>query len=372
MKIKSLELDQGFFSVLVIIFVAVFKSINIAGSLIFILTVQRLFETCFYEKLTAYFKDKNVLTSSSLLVTSSEKEDTEMSEMVEIISSRDLSSKFESRVISLERRPDRYEGFVKRFSPIEKFFDEGRGANLFNAVDGKNAEAFFEENKDERLIKIFKSFDLNVSRGELGCLLSHYFVLKNISLSEETKTPLKEDSGDKDKIFFIFEDDVFVSDEEEHVKDAFALIYKFTSEMPTDEWDLLYVSGRWSSSFIANEDVLSSSTFVPVAICGTSKIFSRNLSSVYNKGSNYNVDRCTTGMVVSSKSAKKICDAIYNHFASLNPSEVTSLTPIDHLLLKIDSLKTFDVFPHPFYSPHNYETDIQGRSNWEDVFNLSS
>ena len=82
---------------------------------------------------------------------------------------------------------------------------------------------------------------MNVARGELGCLLSHYFVLKEIASSSA--------ASDQDEIVFIFEDDVFISDDSEHVKDAFELISKFTTETPFDEWDLLYVSGRWSSSF---------------------------------------------------------------------------------------------------------------------------
>ncbi len=65
--------------------------------------------------------------------------------------------------------------------------------------------------------------------------------------------------------------------------------------------------------------------------------------------------RTTHNLVVKKNTVCNIINEIYNHIVQFKNNHLA----IDSLLVKNTTLKSYDYFPHIFYSPSNYTTDIQ-------------
>ena len=75
------------------------------------------------------------------------------------------------------------------------------------------------------------------------------------------------------------------------------------------------------------------------------------------KGHGLNWDRTTHSYVVNKKNIANIYNLILQNFQSTNIIE-----QIDHLYIQSSKLTCYDYFPHLFYSPANYTSDIQNNN----------
>lgn len=230
------------------------------------------------------------------------------------------------KVINLDRRTDRFVNFmnqimksnlsnckIERFSAID-------GSNLINDIKNKHLE-------NDPIFDSLKKINLSVPNGEFGCLLSHYFVLKEI----ENNADLKED-----ELVLIFEDDVFFTDYNDSV---------FYEYIDTQKLDFLFISGRWKKHFIPQPQSM--------------KFFERLNKHIFKRinGHGYDWDRCAPAYMCTKKGARLMCERIINQFNSGEWKAIDNIYSLSTL-----EINTYDFFPHIYYALPNYETDIQGEN----------
>ena len=264
------------------------------------------------------------------------------------------------KFINLDRRPDRLELFYENIKKLDLDIEPNQ-MERFSAIDGNNLLADIQ-NKNYHNDEIFNYFKNNkrYATGELGCLLSHYFLLKQISL---------DDTIEDSKIIFIFEDDVFISEDflkQNNFKDILQELPYFNKHY---DWDLIYLGGKYQVNY------LPSSRHI---IINYEKIhtnfYKRNIEKEIKETkttfNNSEFNRVTHCLIVNKKSAKKIIDSL---LVFLKNNMVKNVhTGIDTIITKylLDIIK-IDYFPHIFYSPLNYKTDIQGDQNKKNVISGS-
>lgn len=242
------------------------------------------------------------------------------------------------RYINLDRRPDRNDDTINKLVNILGF--DKSNIKRFSAIDGSNiVEDLRNKNYiGDEIIKTLQSANLNVKTGELGCLLSHYFLLKEII----NDTSIPDNSN-----VFIFEDDFFIN--------PFNLeknnLNKILSELNCSEldnsnlWDMIYFGGRFRLNFSPSN-------------LNMTKFFSHSFDNFYLrvKGQGMDWDRTTHNYLVKKNNILKILNCILNHYSN----EVKPIQQIDSLYNSFSSkLNMYDYFPHLFFSPANYSTDIQ-------------
>lgn len=174
-----------------------------------------------------------------------------------------------------------------------------------NNIKFKRFPAVYGENINTNTInKYFKNDKL--SKGQMGCSLSHIKLLQKIS---------KENNMKK---YIIMEDDAYIID------DSYYVLNKFLNMI--DNWDLVYIGGN--------------------KIYG--KKYKKNIIIPLNK-EGYNFG--TFGYVVNSKSAKKILDLIL-------PMD----KPIDKEFKSIyNKIKVYTIVPPIVKHNYNYESNILKR-----------
>ena len=151
-----------------------------------------------------------------------------------------IMDKIHVRYINLDRRMDRLEQIkiymnflqfkpenIKRFSAIN-------GIDIINDLTQKNL-------CDDKIFNVISEKPMNYSRGEIGCLLSHYFLLKEI---------MYDTSINDNDIVFIFEDDIFINNDYLS-KTPFINILNELDEFTNKntDWDLIYMGGRFESGY---------------------------------------------------------------------------------------------------------------------------
>ena len=112
-----------------------------------------------------------------------------------------------------------------------------------------------------------------------------------------------------------------------------------------ESWDMIYLGGRFQQNFIPKSN--NSDVFKKI----NENIFLRI------KGHGLNWDRTTHSYVVNKKNIANIYNLILQNFQSTNIIE-----QIDHLYIQSSKLTCYDYFPHLFYSPANYTSDIQNNN----------
>lgn len=244
-----------------------------------------------------------------------------------------------AKVINLDRRSDRFEKFkdqydrsnlkdmkLERFSAID-------GTNIINDINNKNLQ-------HDPIFKALKCLNRNIPKGELGCLLSHYFILREIS---------NDQSMTLNDMVLIFEDDAFFSGMFDKDKSFFNEISEF---IKNEQVDFLYVSGRFKSNFVPQ----NMSFFEQ---CGN-HLFKR-LS-----GDGHDWDRCTPGYICSKNGAIQMCLRILKQF-----SQTKTWMAIDTIYaITSQNVKSYDFFPHIYYAKPDYQTDVQGK-NLKNVIHTS-
>lgn len=242
------------------------------------------------------------------------------------------------RYINLDRRIDRKEDTMKKFVDILGFnavnikrFSAINGSNIIDDLKNKN---YIEDD----MIKILQSSNLNIRTGELGCLLSHYFLLKEIV----DDTTIQDNS-----YVFIFEDDFFINTPYFEKNNLTDILNKLNSSELDNKnlWDILYFGGRFRQNFAPSQSNLT-------------KFFTHSFDNFYLriKGHGGDWDRTTHNYLVKKNNIPKILNCILNHYSK----EVKPINQIDSLYNSFSSkLNMYDYFPHLFYSPMNYSTDIQ-------------
>jgi len=239
------------------------------------------------------------------------------------------------RYINLDRRTDRNEDVLKKLTSILGF--EESNIKRFSAIDGNNLiqDLVIKNYIQDKLIEIIKEKKNNVKAPELACLLSHYFLLKEIV--EDKTIPY-------DSIIFLFEDDFFINtqylmsikilDIVEEIKNA-----DFNKE---SKWDMIYMGGRFKPNFIPKNKTFFNHIFNNLykRIAGQGMDWDRTTHNYLVKKSNIqNILKCYLEYFEDKKNPAFQVDTFYNS--------------------QTKNLEMYDYFPHIFYSPWNYLTDIQ-------------
>lgn len=234
------------------------------------------------------------------------------------------------KVINLDKRPERFKEFdvqikksnlqnckIERFSAID-------GSNLLDDIKNKNL-------KDDVIFEVLRTLNAYIPRGELGCFLSHYFILKEIIFNENIND---------DDLILIFEDDVFFTEYDD------SKFYEHIEEFKkTNKIDFLYLSGRWKKHYMPN---ITSMNFFE----RQSKHFFKRID-----GKGYDWDRCAPAYMCSKTGAKLMCEKII-----LQLKNNKCWSAIDNIYGKSSkNLISYDFFPHIYYAKMDYKTDIQGK-----------
>lgn len=251
-----------------------------------------------------------------------------------------------ARYINLDRRPDRNANTVKKLVDILGF--NSSNVKRFSAIDGSNiVEDLRNKNyMENNFIKILQSLKLKVKYGELGCLLSHYFVLEEI---------YNDDTICVNSFVFIFEDDFFINDTYLEKNNLFNILSKLHCSKLDDEnlWDIIYFGGRFKKNFIPSN----------------MNFFAHSFDNFYSriKGWGGDWERTTHNYLLKKKNIGKILNSIKQYYLY----ESSPTIQVDKMYSSLSKkIYTFDHFPHLFYSPMNYSTDIQCKTSTIDTEKL--
>jgi GR25 family glycosyltransferase involved in LPS biosynthesis len=242
------------------------------------------------------------------------------------------------KIINLDRRSDRLEDFYKKIKYLNLNSDQ---IERFSAIDGRNLIDDLKNKKiQDPIINLIANKDGFLRCGEVACTLSHYLLLKQISMDDKI-----EDVN----IIFIFEDDIFINDE--YLKIEFSEIINNLIEFnKSNEWDLIYMGGRFHPNFKCTNTNISVHTI--------NNFYEQKYKDDWrNFATPMEWDRTAHNLVVTKKSATKLVNEMYNYI------NLNNICVADHLIHDRYTIKKYDYFPHIFYSPMNYTSDIQGNSN---------
>ena len=244
------------------------------------------------------------------------------------------------RYINLDRRFDRNEDTITKLIDILGF--NPSSIKRFSAIDGSNiVEDLRNKNYiNDDIIKILQSANLNVRTGELGCLLSHYFLLKEIVCD----TSIPNNSN-----VFIFEDDFFINTSYLETNNLTDILNKLNSSKLNNSnlWDMIYFGGRFGLNFSPSN-------------LNITKFFSHSFDNFYLRihGIGMDWDRTTHNYLVKKNNIPKILQCILEYY--LNETKTKITIQVDHMYCSLSKkINMYDYFPHLFFSPMNYSSDIQ-------------
>lgn len=123
----------------------------------------------------------------------------------------ELGINIKTYVLNLDRRPDRWENFVKKAQPIE-FLNYER----FSAIDGSKLKS------TTQLQRIFDGNDYNMQVGAVGCAMSYFKMLTELINSEYDA-------------FLFLEDDIEIS------KDFDIKFFSLCKQLKNEEWDVMFI-----------------------------------------------------------------------------------------------------------------------------------
>jgi GR25 family glycosyltransferase involved in LPS biosynthesis len=241
-------------------------------------------------------------------------------------------------VINLTRRPDRWDQFLKNKNQTilkeENFI-------RFAAFDG-----FDYENEIKRfgienhvIFRFMKQIKLSVPKGVLGCLMSHLMLLQEIINNKDIE--------DNDYVG-IYEDDIFYCDDFDKKYNEFKKI-----NLSNYNVDFIYLGGRFAKDF----DCRYSDDFNLMFEKTDNPNLIKRKQMIYR---NFNWDRCTFSFVIRKSICKKLMEIISTLFVKKEVG-IIKFEAIDYVYTcAFNKINMFDFIPHLYYSPVNYNTDIQG------------
>jgi GR25 family glycosyltransferase involved in LPS biosynthesis len=265
-------------------------------------------------RLTSQINDKSVINAYSLNkeYQFSKEEVKEVEEVEEEVNLK-LDEKIKTYVLNLDRRPDRWEDFVKNNSHGLKFLNYER----FSAVDGNIIK------NTTQLQRIFNNNDYNMKVGMVGCLMSHVKMYIQLIYSEYD-------------MFCIFEDDIEISS---NFQNKFLNIMK---QLKSVDWDLVYLGHHERNK---TENNLTSMPIIQKT--NVYQSFKLSLGG-------------TTGYLITKKGAQKLLDFI---------SETGATNCIDTLqqkssnILNVYYLNHNIIYSECVTNTNNIDTDIQYNHN---------
>ena len=219
---------------------------------------------------------------------------------------------FKTYIVNLDRRPDRWETFVKNAKDVE-FLNYER----FSAVDGKMIK------NSSQLQQIFESNDYYMRRGMVGCLLSHVKIYTELINSEYD-------------YFTVLEDDVeFTPDFKNKYDNIFTQVNK--------NWDLIFLGHHVRDTRRQQDELVKDK----IPVLTKRDAYWSFLNSLGGTG----------GYIISKIGARKLLDFIDKNGGSSNG--------IDTLIQKsANDLDIYYPIPHLIFTDcyrgdNNIDTDIQ-------------
>lgn len=256
-------------------------------------------------------------------------------------------------IINLDRRPDRWDEIIQKINNSclkdEKFI-------RYSAFDGNKWEEELKrlDLENDGIIKYLKNKKMNTVKGVFGCYMSHYTLLKSILNNKEIRD---------DEWVGIFEDDFFPYNDSKIFTKLWKKIKMSKEDLDKMEIDMLYIGGKFNSGFM----VPIHDFYLNFDITSNPNLFKRkNIYELVSHGklNTENIDRTTSSYIVKKSSIPTILKALSINFVSKDKNGNTNFIPIDYTyVLSSKIIKSGDYFPHLFYSPLEYSTDIQGIEN---------
>ena len=220
---------------------------------------------------------------------------------------------FKTYIVNLDRRPDRWENFIKNAKDLD-FLNYER----FSAVDGKLIK------NSSQLQQIFESNDYYMRRGMVGCLLSHVKIYTELINSEYD-------------YFTVLEDDVEFTPDFKNKYD------NIMSQVNNKNWDLIFLGHHVRDTRRQADELVKDK----MPILTKRDAYWSFLNSLGGTG----------GYIISKIGAQKLLDFIDKNGGSSNG--------IDTLIQK--SANVLDIYyptPHLIFTDcyrgdNNIDTDIQ-------------
>ena len=241
-------------------------------------------------------------------------------------------------VINLKRRLDRWTYFIENKkntifnNEIFIQFDAFDGFDHINEIKRFNLE-------NNPLILFLQKNKIIVNKGVLGCYLSHLIILKSI---------MENIDINDDEYIGIYEDDIFYCSDFDNKYEQFKNI-----NLNELNIEFLYLGGRFKPNFSYNHN---DDMFIKTS---NKNIFFRNKCL-----KNIMWDRGTYSYIIKKKICSKLYDLLIN--IPIKNNKLDAIDSVYNLLNK--NIKMFDYFPHLFYSPVNYKSDIQGIYKNDNIY----
>tara|TARA_B100001996_G_scaffold92919_1_gene69315 strand:+ start:8788 stop:10137 length:1350 start_codon:yes stop_codon:yes gene_type:complete len=213
-------------------------------------------------------------------------------------------------VINLKRRPDRLAKFKLNYKETDVV-----DLHTKKAVDGKG--------DDTRIASMAPR--VRLSKGEIGCFLSHYEIWKYM-----TKIGLP--------FCIIYEDDVQFTDNYNFK------LNKLLKNLPTD-FHVCYIGGRFKKNHVSKDVINVSENIV-------------KHENVYPIKNGADLDRTAHAYIISLQAARNLCSEFEENF---NPD---ILPPLDHFIIKYLLTNDFDILnsqPLLCWSELNGDSDIRDK-----------
>lgn len=241
-------------------------------------------------------------------------------------------------VINLTRRPDRWEQFLKNKNQTILKEENFIRFPAFDGFDYENEIKRFEI-ENHIIFRFMKQIKLSVPKGVLGCLLSHLMLLQEIINNKDIE--------DNDYVG-IYEDDIFYCDDFDKKYNEFKKI-----NLSNYNVDFIYLGGRFDKGF----DCRYSNDFNLMFQKTDNPNLIKRKQMIYI---NFNWDRCTFSFVIRKSICKKLMEIISTLFVKKEVG-IIKFEAIDYVYTcAFNKINMFDFMPHLYYSPINYNTDIQG------------
>lgn len=242
-------------------------------------------------------------------------------------------------VLNLDKRPSRWECTRDRLREALPFVRSGECQLIrFSAVNGYDLgrDVAIKGYGDDEIWTVIQSAasTTHIACGVLGCLLSHYFLLKHISSMETV--------ADEDWIL-VFEDDVHTVPESGEQVSTF-----FRNYCQACMDGVVFLGGRFEPHFKPSHESLFT------CVGDDTPLYRR---PGWRQGFLHHADydRTTHAYTIQKRTSILIAKWIVEWIRTTR-----TVQSIDTFVYgMIEGVPTYDWFPHPFYSPLHYESDIQ-------------